>query len=162
MNMLIGSLDIGIRNLGFCIYNTETNSIQHVEVIDLLRVRGSKRRLPFGDLSVLFLVKRMVADRAALFQQCTYIGIEKQMSRKMILIQFCLEAVLDQCCEVFQISPRCVKSMFGTSRGKHAANKRAAIVKMYELIDADARRIINESFPKKKMMLPMLFYKHFM
>ena len=140
--MRIGSLDIGIRNIGFAIFDSETNIIKHLEIIDLLSIPNTKARLPFGDQSVVFLVKRAIQDRQALFESCDVVGVEKQLTRKMVLIQFAFECLLDHVTEVFQISARSVKTMHGTSRGKHALNKRAAIVKCLELLDDKSRAIV--------------------
>ena len=146
--MIVGSLDIGIRNIGFAIYCSETKTISHLEIIDLLRIPNSQARLPFGDQSVVFLVKRAIHDRLELFKSCDYVGIEKQLTRKMVLIQLAFECLLDSLTEVFQISARAVKTMHGTSRGKHALNKRAAITKCLSLLDDKSRAIV-VSYKKK-------------
>lgn len=146
--MLIGSVDIGIRNLAFCIYDTATANVKHLELIDLLKIPGTSKRLPFGDQSIVFLVKRAIKSRRTLFQSLDCLCVEKQMSRKMVLIAFAFEAVLDEACTVLQISPRAVKTMFGTSKGNHANNKRAAIRMMYSLLDAKGVDQLNR-FTKK-------------
>ena len=146
--MLIGSVDIGIRNLAFCIYDTETASVKHLELIDLLKIPGTSKRLPFGDQSIVFLVKRAIKSRMELFQSLDCFCVEKQMTRKMVLLAFAFEAVLDEACTVLQISPRAVKTMFGTSRGNHANNKQAAIMRMYSLLDAKGVDQLNQ-FTKK-------------
>ena len=146
--MRIGSVDIGIRNLAFCIYDTDTGSVKHLELIDLLSIPGTTKRLPFGDQSVVFLVKRAIKSRLALFESLDCFCVEKQMTRKMVLIAFAFEAVLDEGCTVLQISPRSVKTMFGTSRGNHANNKKAAIAQMYSMLDARGIDMMNQ-FSKK-------------
>ena len=142
--MLVGSLDIGIKNIGFAVWDTNKKVISYLEVIDLLKIRGCKKRLPFGDQSVVFLVKRLIQDRADIFQSLDAIGIEKQMTRKMVLIQFAFECVLDDICVVLQISPRAVKTMFNTSCGQHKKNKQAAILKLYSMLDANGIEKVNE------------------
>ena len=142
--MLIGSLDIGIRNIGFCVYDTETDSVKHVEIIDLLYMPNTKKRLPFGDQSVVFLVRRAIEKRQALFDQCDVVGIEKQMTRRMVLIQLAFECLLDHQCIVLQISPRSVKTMFGTSRGVHKKNKEAAILQLYAILDDTGKEKISQ------------------
>lgn len=146
--MLIGSVDIGIRNLAFCIYDTDTASVKHLELIDLLKIPGTTKRLPFGDQSVVFLVKRAIKSRRELFSSLDCFCVEKQMTRKMVLLAFAFEAVLDESCTVLQISPRAVKTMFGTSRGNHAKNKQAAIQQMYSMLDARGVDQLNQ-FTKK-------------
>ena len=146
--MIIGSIDVGIVNMGFCLLDSATNRVKHVEIINLLFVPGNARRLNYGDKSAVFLVKRAITARQHLFDQCDVIGIEKQMSRKMIIIQIALESVLAGHCTVFQISPRSVKTVFNTSRGNHTKNKHAAIRRMYDLLDADGREKFN-GFRKK-------------
>ena len=146
--MLVGSIDIGIRNIGFCVFDASAHTIKHLEIIDLLAIPRTKNRLSFGDQSVVFLVKRVIADRRTLFEQCDVVAVEKQMTRKMVLIQFAFECLLDNMTEVFQVPPRSVKGMFHTSRGKHALNKRAAIVKTLELLDAPSRAIVS-AYKKK-------------
>jgi len=146
--MLIGSLDIGIRNIGFAIWDTKKECIKYIEIIDLLKIPGCQTRLPFGDQSIVFLVKRAIKERAELFKSLDAVGIEKQMTRKMVLIQFAFECILDDVCTVLQITPRAVKTMFGTSRGNHKKNKQAAILKLYSMLDAKGIETLN-NYTKK-------------
>jgi len=133
--MLIGSIDIGIRNIGFCVYDSETGAVKALEIIDLLYVPGSHKLFNFGDQSIVFLVKRVIVQRKELFASCSIVGIEKQMTRRMVLIQYAFECLLDEITTVVQISPRSVKKLFDTSRGNHAKNKIAAIACLYTLFD---------------------------
>ena len=146
--MIIGSIDIGIRNIGLCQYNSETRSVTYLELLDLLFIPGSTKRLQINDHSVVFLVRRAIQARMKMFQECDIVAIEKQMTRKMILIQFAFECLLDDHTCVFQISPRSVKSMFKTSRGNHASNKVAAIAHLYSVLDDVGIRKVSE-FRKK-------------
>jgi hypothetical protein len=136
--MIIGSLDIGIVNVGFCVYDTSTCRVRHVEIINLIALHG-QRRLQFQDKSAVFLVKRAINARKALFDECDVIGIEKQMTRKMVIIQYVFESVLSESCTVFQVPPRSVKTFFHTSRGNHLLNKKAAIVCLLSLLDDDGK-----------------------
>ena len=133
--MLIGSIDIGIRNIGFCVYDSETSAVKVLEIIDLLHVPGCTKLFNFGDQSIVFLVKRVIEQRKELFASCAIVGVEKQMTRRMVLIQFAFECLLDEITTVVQISPRSVKKLFDTSRGNHAKNKIAAIACLYTLLD---------------------------
>ena len=146
--MLVGSIDIGIRNIGLCQYDSETRAVTYVELLDLLYVPGTSKRLQLNDHSVVFLVRRAVEARLEMFKQCDIVAIEKQMTRKMVLIQLAFECILDPYTCVFQISPRSVKSMFKTSRGNHSGNKKAAIAHLYSLLDESGIEKVSQ-FRKK-------------
>ena len=126
--MRIASFDIGTRNTGLCVYNTDTKTVEHLELIDLLRPNDSDE-YGWSDQAAVFLVKKMIQTRISLFQRCDVIGIEKQMTRKMVVIQFALECLLEEMtsAKVYQVVPRNVKNMFDTSTGKHRTNKVKAI-----------------------------------
>ena len=147
--MFVGSIDVGTRNLALAVYNSDSNSIVHMEIIDLSRVsvHGIVR---IGEQSLVYLVRKMVEDRQQLFQMCTIVGIEKQMTRRMLAVQFILETVITPLVPyVVQIPPSNVKRWIGTGcRKNHAKNKRAAIKKLRELIGPEGCRQLNK-FKKK-------------
>ena len=133
--MLVGSIDVGTRNLALAVYNSDTHAIIHVEVIDLSRV-SVRGMVKIGEQSLVFLVTKMIEDRREIFSRCTIVGIEKQMTRRMLAVQFILEAVLTPLVPyVVQVVPSNVKRWLGTGcRRNHKKNKRAAIAKLKELI----------------------------
>ena len=144
--MRIGSFDIGIKNIGFAVFNSATRSVEHLEIIDLCKTGG--RRVPFGDKNAVSLVRALVRKRRALLASCDVVAIEKQMIRKMIIIQFVLEAVLSEVTTPMQVHARSVKVFFKIGTGKHRTNKKAAIKKTYEILDERGHAVINK-FKKK-------------
>ena len=137
--MLLGSVDVGIANVGFCVYDTDRRSVVHLERFDLRRdVDGAT--VPFSDKAAVFLVHRALVRRRAWFARCAAVMIEKQMMRRMIIIQYVFEALLGSWTTVLQVDPRAVKRFVGTGcRGSHAKNKRAAIAKAHAVMDAAGR-----------------------
>lgn len=149
--MLIGSIDVGTVNLAFAVLNTDSNTVVHMELIALSEVPDGGRT-PFGDLSVVPLIAELVRQRAALFRSCTIVALEKQMIRKMIIVQFVLEATLVAAGVryVVQVPPRNVKAFLGTSRGSHARNKKAAIAKLRSLLGDASTELLDVRFPRKQ------------
>ena len=142
--MRIGSIDIGIRNCAICVFDSDLGKVEHIEVLDLC-APGNVR---FGDQSVVYLVARVVEARKDLFASCEIVGIEKQMMRSMLNIQFSFEALLHPLTAVVQVPPQAVKRMFKTSCNNYAKNKKAAVRKLYELIDVRGKQLL-ERFAKK-------------
>ena len=160
--MLIGSFDIGIKNIGFCVFNSGTGAVEHLEIIDLLKGPG-KKRLPFGDKTVVSLVRRMVRARRALLASCNVVAIEKQMIRKMIIIQFVLEAVLSEITTPMQVHARSVKVLFNCGTGKHKTNKKAAIKTVYKILDKKSCAVLDKYKKKDDLcdaILQALFVAH--
>lgn len=154
--MLVGSLDIGIANVGFAVYDTDRATVVHLERFDVRR-DGTGPRVPFSDKAAVFLVQRAVVRRRDLFAQCTVVAIEKQMQRSMIIIQYVFEALLGGLTTVVQVDPRAVKTFMGTGcRGSHARNKRAAVVALKDLLDAPGRARL-ATFKKQDDVADALF-----
>jgi len=128
--MLVGSIDVGTRNMALCVYCTETKRVKLLELYDLTQCK----KYAFADQNAVFLCNHFIETHLKLLRQCAYVGIEKQMIRKMVIVQYSLEALLHAHTCVLQIVPRCVKIMFNISKGSHARNKRAAISKVEALI----------------------------
>jgi|32_taG_2_1085360.scaffolds.fasta_scaffold33569_3 hypothetical protein len=142
--MIVGSLDIGIRNIGFCVYDSGTKRVLHLRLLNLIYEKGVK----MCDGNVVYLVRRAIDSAKELFAMCDVVCIEKQLTRKMILIQIAFEALLDRDTAVLQVSARSIKCMFGTGTGKHKSNKKVAIQKVYRIVDRRTQLLI-DAFPKK-------------
>ena len=122
-----------------------------MEIIELAELPEGGRT-PFTDLSVVHLMFLLVKQRAALFRSVTIAAIEKQLIRKMIVVQFALEAALvaHGVPHVVQIPPRNVKLYIGTSRGDYTKNKKAAVRKLRQLLGAQGSQLLDVRFPRKQ------------
>ena len=140
--MFIGSIDVGTRNLAFAVFNSSTNSIVHMEIIDLSKVDNTVVRV--NEQSLVYLVRTMVEKRRRIFELCTIVGIEKQMTRRMLAVQFILECVLYPMVQyVVQIPPANVKRWIGTGcRKNHRKNKKAAVAKLKSMIGEEGRKAL--------------------
>ena len=84
--MLVGSIDIGITNVGFAVFDTDRRSVVHLERFDLRSDGGvpattaaaAARRVPFSDKAAVWLVQRAIAQRAHWFERCNVVAVEKQ------------------------------------------------------------------------------------
>ena len=149
--MLIASIDVGTVNLALAVVNSDSNAVVHMEIIELAELPPGGRT-PFSDLSVVHLLRLFVQQRAALFSACTVVALEKQLIRKMVIVQFVLEATLAAhgVRYVVQVPPRNVKAYIGTSRGDYGKNKKAAVRKLRQLLGAEGERLLDERFPRKQ------------
>ena len=137
-SMWIGSIDVGIANMGFAVLDTDTCQVVHLERFDLRVAADGTRRVPFSDKAAVFLVHRALMERRTWFERCTAVCIEKQMMRRMLHIQYIMEALLMPWTTVLQVDARSVKSFAGTGcRKSHAKNKQAAVEAVKQLLDED-------------------------
>ena len=146
----IGSIDVGTKNLAFVILDATTsgNHIVHAELVDLSKSRAGGPTVKYSDRTAEFLVRRFVEERHHLFADVDACAIEKQLTRRMLQVQYLLEAVLSPTCKVFQVPAMNVKRMFGTSRGSRAKNKVVAAKKFRTMLDPAALGRLDRQFKK--------------
>jgi len=138
MNKQILGIDCGVKNLAYCLYNTETKNIQRWDVIDV----SENASIPYiPDMSINYL------DKHTYLLECDKVLIEKQPPRngKMRVMEaslycyFTLRGKLDEnkqisCVETYSAKHK-LGGMVGLSGKKsYGARKKAAINKVKEIL----------------------------
>lgn len=114
---MIAGIDIGLRNLAWC---TVEGADINFGLIDLRR--GSSKDY----------AKLVVEQHPFPFSRAETIIIERQMSAKMKIIGTAIRLLHWDQAEM--VTPHKVKRFFGTSTGKYKGNKKAAELKVRELL----------------------------
>lgn len=141
--MIIVGIDPGVRNLGFAIYNTETNSFLNFGKIDLTENVDKKMKTKYAQL-----VKNTIEKRGDIFGNFDHISIEIQMIAKMKTV-----ATAFQCFfwgKSHLISPLALRRHFNISTGNYKNNKQASIKMIPNLPISQANIDLFNSYPANK------------
>lgn len=126
--MFVIAIDPGIVNLGVATYNTETSAFVDARCTSICsRMKDLKR-----DQDLIELLSSLFFDVGGelkhMMDLADVVLIEVQMKRKFITMQYILGSMLHNMGKKYHfIAPIRVKKHFGTSTGKYATNKSAAI-----------------------------------
>jgi hypothetical protein len=112
------AIDVGIRNLGLCVYDFISTKIVYWDNIPLM----TGRYIPSNN--VLY-VRDFVRRFRHYFDEAATVIIERQMRCNMRIIEALLQSFFYDICII--INPRSVKMHYGTSRGDYRLNKSAAV-----------------------------------
>jgi hypothetical protein len=112
------AIDVGIRNLGVCVYDFITCKIVYWDNIPLM----SGRYIPSNNV---IYVREFVRRFHHYFNEIACLIVERQMRCNMRIIEALLQSTFYDVCVV--INPKCVKMHYGTSKGEYRANKIAAV-----------------------------------
>jgi hypothetical protein len=118
MSYAIG-IDVGIKNMGFCVYDFTCNKFIIWENISLV---PNGRYIPANNVAyVLQLVERY----KSVFEDAAYVIVERQMRCNMRIIESVLQTLFFDRCTI--VAPRCVKAHYGISMRNYKMNKEKAV-----------------------------------
>ena len=124
-------IDIGTRNLGNCFYNFKTNEA----ILNLIDVQAyydpitkKYQQLQYKESDLQTYCLNFINRYDHLFLKTRYVGIEKQMKRKYLGMEFILKAILDERygaygMTTFIISPSTTRVQYSISTKEYDTNK---------------------------------------
>jgi len=118
--MIIVSIDPGLKNLGWAVYDTQAGSFKSFGRYNLLTDQPKAKHTKYT-----YLVKTFIDASAAVFAAADIIAIEIQMTAKFKVIAAAFECFLWGRSKM--VSPRSVRCHFNISMGNYAKNKKASI-----------------------------------
>lgn len=176
--MLIFSIDVGITNIGVCLYDTDEN--KKIVFADKVSIAGSLKEFKkSGEHSIIPRVCKLLffeGKISDMVDAADVVIIEQQMKRDMLLIQYTIGTFCFERNKKYEfINPRSVKTYFGCGKlsrkgtsksvkGKknnHAQNKKEFIALASKLFPSFMSKI-----PHKKKddvsdaILQAVYYSH--
>ena len=112
------AIDVGIRNLGICVYDFMTCKIVYWDNLPLM----NGRYIPSNNVTY---VKEFIRRLHHYFNEAASIVVERQMRCNMRIIEALFQSTFFDICTV--INARSVKMHYSISRGEYRANKAAAV-----------------------------------
>jgi len=112
------AIDVGIRNLGICVYDFVTAKIIYWDNVPLMNGR-------YMPLNNVVYVKEFVRRMHHFFDEAASVIIERQMRCNMRIIESLLHSTFFDICTV--INARSVKMHYGIGRNDYRLNKAAAV-----------------------------------
>ncbi len=120
VQMIIVSIDPGIKNLGWAVYDTSAGSFKSFGRYSLVKDHPKAKHTKYT-----FLVKSFIDASKAVFDSADLICIEIQMTAKFKVIAAAFECFLWG--RSIMISPRSMRCHFKISTGNYAKNKKASV-----------------------------------
>jgi hypothetical protein len=127
---LVVAIDVGIKNLGICVYDFVTSRVVHWDNVSLV---PSGRYVPAQNVQY---VRDFVHRHHHLFSQASAVVVERQMRCNMRIIEAVLQCMFFERCHV--INARCVKMHYGLSTRNYRANKAKAVEWATAFVQANA------------------------
>ena len=112
------ALDVGIRNMGMCVYDFTCSKIVYWDNVPLM----TGRYVPMNNVQY---VRDFVRRMHHYFDEAAAVIVERQMRCNMRIIEALLQQAFFEVCTV--ISARSVKAHYNLSMGNYKANKEAAV-----------------------------------
>jgi hypothetical protein len=112
------ALDIGIRNMGICVYDNVCSKIVYWDNVPLM----TGRYVPMNNVQY---VRDFVRRMRHYFDEASNVIVERQMRCNMRIIEALLQSTFFDICTV--ISARSIKVHYNLSRGNYRLNKQAAV-----------------------------------
>lgn len=113
------AVDVGIKNLGLCIFDFVTSKVVHWDCVTLV---PNGRYIPANNVDY---VRSFVCRYEHYFDNASKVLIERQMRCNMRIIEAVLQTMFYKRCLV--ISPRSVKVHYDLSTKNYRANKQKAV-----------------------------------
>lgn len=120
VEMIILSIDPGLKNLGWAVYDTNAESFKSFGRYNLLKDQPKEKHTKYT-----FLVKSFINASQKVFDSADLVCIEIQMSAKFKVIAAAFECFLWG--KSIMVSPRSVRCHFDISTGNYAKNKKASV-----------------------------------
>lgn len=127
--MYVIAIDVGIKNLGLCVFDFRTNQFVHWERVSLVH---SGRYVPANNVRY---IKDLTARYAHYFENATEILVERQMRTNMRIIEAVFQTLYFDKCKV--VSPRSVKLHYDLSTNNYRTNKAKAVEWAADFIEAN-------------------------
>jgi hypothetical protein len=118
MRFLI-AVDVGIKNLGLCVFDFTTAKVVHWDTISLV---SNGRYIPANNVQY---VRDFVARYQAYFQEAACVVVERQMRCNMRIIESVLQTLFYDYCTI--INARSVKAHYGLGTKNYRMNKQRAV-----------------------------------
>ena len=118
MSLVIG-IDVGIKNLGICVYDFAKNKVIYWDNISLVH---NGRYLPADNVQY---VRNFMDRYESFFANCFAVLVERQMRANMRIIESVLQAMNYEKCTI--INARYVKMHYGLSTKSYRGNKAKAV-----------------------------------
>ena len=126
---LVVAVDVGIKNLGLCVYDFMTNRVVLLENVNLV---PNGRYSPAQNVQY---VRNFIARYQSMFDAASVVLVERQMRCNMRIIEAILETMFYGKCIV--VNARCVKLHYGIGTRNYRANKAKAIEWVNEFMHAN-------------------------
>ena len=148
--MYIGSIDPAVKNLGFVVYDSETEQFIHLGKSNLLLMSATEKEIQYKRSVIPRVCVSWVSDHSTLLSKCDFVIIEGQMLNKHIQISLVLEALIEsQFCKALILHPTTVKTYFKTRKHNYTLNKKASVAKCQEILSKEEWSKVLY-FPEKK------------
>lgn len=141
--MIILSIDPGIKNLGWAVYDTSSGSFKSFGRYNLLKDQPKAKHTKYT-----YLVDSFIQASKPVFDSADVICIEIQMVAKFKVIAAAFECFLWGRSQM--VSPRSVRHHFDISTGNYSKNKKASVQIIPSLPIPNSNKQWFEKFDKKK------------
>lgn len=131
--MIVVAIDPGIKNLGWSVYDTKKQVFISFGRYNLLKDQPKKMHTKY-----VHLVASFIEASRDVFDMADAVLVEMQMVAKFKVIQTAFISFFWG--KSHEVSMRSVRCHFGISTGKYAANKKASIIKVPELLPVGKNR----------------------
>jgi len=141
--MIILSIDPGLKNLGWALYDTNAGSFKSFGRYNLVKDHPKAKHTKYT-----FLVKSFIDASKAVFDIADLICIEIQMTAKFKVIAAAFECFMWG--RSVMISPRSMRCHFDISTGNYAKNKKASVAIIPSLSISSSNKQWFQRFEKDK------------
>lgn len=118
--MLILSIDPGLKNLGWALYDTTNQSFKSFGRYNLVKDQPKDKKTKYS-----YLVKSFIDASKDVFEAADVIAIEIQMVAKFKVIATAFQCFFWE--KAVLVSPRSVRCYFKISMGNYSKNKKASV-----------------------------------
>lgn len=143
VHMLILSIDPGIKNLGWALFDTTQQTFKSFGRYNLVKDHPKAKHTKYT-----FLVRSFIDASLEVFEMADVICIEIQMMAKFKVIAAAFECFYWG--KTHMVSPRSVRCHFDISTGNYAKNKKASVDIIPSLPISSSNKQWFQRFDKKK------------
>jgi hypothetical protein len=131
------AIDVGIKNLGLCVFDFTTSQVVYWKNVTLVH---SGRYLPASNVQY---VREFIAKHRAYFENAFIVLVERQMRCNMRIIEAVIQTMFFERCLI--ISARSVKMHYNLSTKNYKANKQRAVEWAKEFISSSPQAFANDT-----------------
>ena len=129
------AIDVGIKNLGLCVFDFTTSKVVHWDNVTLVH---NGRYLPANNVQY---VRDFIANHSNYFSNAFMVLVERQIRCNMRIIEAVIQALFFERCLI--ISARSVKMHYNLSTKNYKANKQRAVEWAKEFITSSPQAFAN-------------------